>query len=129
MNRAPLTPQHLIRSVRQVTYAAAAFLVAGALSTQAALAGPAAGGGTAITLTAADNLAGIIQAIADLFTNGLGIAIGIIAFAAVGVYVMYSRQTGQAVGAVAKVVVGLVIIIGGASLINDITSGVTGAAF
>ena len=128
MNRAPLTPQHLIRSVRQVTYAATAFLVAGALSAQAALAGPAAGG-TAITLTAAENLAGIIQAIADLFTNGLGIAIGIIAFAAVGVYVMYSRQTGQAVGAVAKVVVGLVIIIGGASLINDITSGVTGAAF
>ena len=42
---------------------------------------------------------------------------------------MYSRQTGQAVGAVAKVVVGLVIIIGGATLITDITAGIEGAAF
>lgn len=128
MNRTSLSPQRLVRPIRQASYALGAFLAASAFSTQAALAGDA-GGTQAIDLQAANNLAGLIAGIAALFTDGLGIAIGIIAFAAVGIYVMYSRQTGQAVGAVAKVVVGLVIIIGGATLITDITAGIEGAAF
>ena len=66
--------------------------------------------------------------IAAVFAGPLGTAIGIIAFAAVGVYIMYARQTGQAVGSIAKVFVGLLIVFGGTAMVGQI-SGVTGAMF
>ena len=84
-------------------------------------------GGT--ELTTGTEMANFLGGIADLFTGPLGIAIGVIAFAAVGVYIMYSRQTGQAVGSVAKVFVGMLILFGGTTMIAQFSETVTGAAF
>ena len=85
--------------------------------------------GTGAALTSADALETFLQSIADLFSGGLGIAIGVIAFAAVGVYIMYARQTGQAVGAIAKVFVGLLILFGGTTMVAEIGAATGGAAF
>ncbi|MEM1117390.1 MAG: TrbC/VirB2 family protein [Bacteroidota bacterium] len=85
--------------------------------------------GTGAALTSASALETFLQSIADLFTGGLGIAIGIIAFAAVGVYIMYARQTGQAVGSIAKVFVGLLILFGGTTMVAEIGAATGGAAF
>ena len=85
--------------------------------------------GTGAALTSASALETFLKSIADLFTGGLGIAIGIIAFAAVGVYIMYARQTGQAVGAIAKVFVGLLILFGGTTMVAEIGAGTGGAIF
>lgn len=79
-------------------------------------------------IQAADNLEGFLGTIANIFTGNIGIAVGVIAFAAAGIYIMYARQTGQAIGAIAKVFVGLLIVFGGATLVRSIgESG--GAAF
>lgn len=103
-------------------------LVAVALLTApAALAGTTgAGGGREIA--AASNLAAFLQTIQNLFTGPIGISIGVIAFAVAGVYIMYARQTGQAIGAIAKVFVGLLILFGGTALVASIGEG-AGAAF
>lgn len=85
--------------------------------------------GTGAALTSASALETFLQSIADLFSGGLGIAIGVIAFAAVGVYIMYARQTGQAVGAIAKVFVGLLILFGGTTMVTEIGTATGGAAF
>lgn len=85
--------------------------------------------GTGAALTSASALETFLQSIADLFSGGLGIAIGVIAFAAVGVYIMYARQTGQAVGSVAKVFVGLLILFGGTTMVSEIGAATGGAAF
>ena len=85
--------------------------------------------GTGAALTSASALETFLQSIADLFSGGLGIAIGVIAFAAVGVYIMYARQTGQAVGSIAKVFVGLLILFGGTTLVTEIGAATGGAAF
>lgn len=80
---------------------------------------PAGGGGA----DAQSRLSSFLLEIQQLFTGTIGTSIGIIAFAVAGVYIMYARQTGQAVGAIAKVFVGLLIIFGGAALV-----GVAGGA-
>ncbi len=85
--------------------------------------------GTGAALTSASALETFLKSIADLFSGGLGIAIGVIAFAAVGVYIMYARQTGQAVGSIAKVFVGLLILFGGTTMVTEIGAATGGAAF
>ena len=96
------------------------------LVSPAAFAGSTTGGST---LTSATALEDFLNAVADLFTGGLGIAIGVIAFAAVGVYIMYARQTGQAVGSIAKVFVGLLILFGGTTMVAEIGAATGGAIF
>ena len=100
-----------------------------ALPALAALLAPSAHAATATNgLQAVNELTTFLQAVADIFGGPLGTAIGVIAFAAVGVYIMYARQTGQAVGSIAKVFVGLLIIFGGATMVTQL-GGVTGAMF
>ncbi len=89
---------------------------------------------SATTLTGTDlqvggQMAGFLGGIANLFTGPLGIAVGVIAFAAVGIYIMYARQTGEAVGSVAKVFVGMLILFGGTTVIAQFAQDVGGAAF
>ena len=110
----------MFRSIRRALPALALSLTAA----PAALAG-----NSDTVLSSASALTEFLQAIADLFAGPLGTAIGIIAFAAVGVYIMYARQTGQAVGSIAKVFVGLLIIFGGTAMVAQISEGVTGAMF
>ena len=97
------------RISRPLTAAAVALLMA-----PAAFAGGTTTAGTTMRSTTA--LQGFLQ------------NIGVIAFAASGIYIMYARQTGQAVGAIAKVFVGLLILFGGTALVTEI-GGATGAAF
>ena len=85
--------------------------------------------GTASGLKSADALTTFLDQVGKLFTGGLGIAIGVIAFACVGVYIMYARQTGQAVGSIAKVFVGLLILFGGTTMIKEIGTATGGAIF
>ena len=80
-------------------------------------------------LEAADGLTAFLEQVSAMFTGPLGIAIGIIAFAAVGVYIMYARQTGQAVGSIAKVFIGLLILFGGTQMVTQIGDQVGGALF
>ena len=87
------------------------------------------GGAGGVDIASAKGLEKFLNGIAALFTGDLGIAIGVIAFAAVGVYIMYARQTGQAVGSVAKVFIGLLILYGGAAMVTEIGGAVTGGAF
>ena len=82
-----------------------------------------------VELDTGGQMASFLGGIANLFTGPLGIAIGVIAFAAVGVYIMYARQTGQAVGSIAKVFVGMLILFGGTTMIAQFADTVTGAAF
>ena len=107
---------------RSLSMAAVALLTA-----PAALAGDAGGGGGR-EIAAATNLAAFLETIRNLFTGPIGTSIGIIAFAVAGVYIMYARQTGQAIGAIAKVFVGLLILFGGTALVASIGEG-SGAAF
>ena len=116
------TPASLLqRASRPLAALAIAFLTA-----PAALAGGTTRAGTAMRSTTA--LQGFLESIANLFTGPVGIAIGVIAFAASGIYIMYARQTGQAVGAIAKVFVGLLILFGGTALVSEIGTA-TGGAF
>ncbi len=85
--------------------------------------------GKGAALKSAGALEVFLESIAALFSGGLGIAIGVIAFAAVGVYIMYARQTGQAVGSIAKVFVGLLILFGGTTMVTEIGAATGGAAF
>lgn len=110
---------------RRISHASALLAVA-LLTAPTALAGGATAAGTAMRSTTA--LQGFLENVAALFTGGIGVAIGVIAFAAAGIYIMYARQTGQAVGAIAKVFVGLLILFGGTALVAEI-GGATGGAF
>lgn len=83
----------------------------------------------AVELDVGGEMASFLGGIANLFTGPLGVAVGVIAFAAVGVYIMYARQTGQAVGSIAKVFVGMLILFGGTTMIAQFAETVTGAAF
>ena len=100
-----------------------------ALPAFAALLAPSAHAATATNgLQAVNSLTTFLQEVSAIFAGPLGTAIGIIAFAAVGVYIMYARQTGQAVGSIAKVFVGLLIVFGGTAMVGQI-AGTTGAMF
>ena len=114
-----LLPTRLVRALSAVAVVL--------LTTPVALASTAAagGGGGLAADSAEGRLAGFLQSIQELFTGPIGTSIGIIAFAAAGIYVMYARQTGQAVGAIAKVFVGLLILFGGTALVGV----ASGAAF
>lgn len=118
MHQTPSLPTWLTRPL---------FLVAVFLMTVPVAFAAQAEGGTK-EIAAAKNLEGFLGTIANLFTGTIGTAIGIIAFAVAGIYIMYARQTGQAIGAIAKVFVGLLILFGGAALVKVIGEG-GGAAF
>lgn len=94
----------------------------------ALLMAPAASAAGASNLQAVSALSTFMTEISNVFAGPLGTAIGIIAFAAVGVYIMYARQTGQAVGSIAKVFVGLLIVFGGTAMVGQL-QGTVGAAF
>lgn len=117
MLRTDTLPAWLIRAAA----AAAVFL----LTAPAALAGSAGGR----EIEAATDLDEFLATVAGFLTGTVGTSIGIIAFAAAGIYIMYARQTGQAVGAIAKVFVGLLILFGGAALITAIGPSAGAAAF
>lgn len=118
MLRTDALPAWLVRAPA----AAAVFL----LTAPAALAGGTGGGRE---IEAATDLDEFLSTIAGFLTGTVGTSIGIIAFAVAGIYIMYARQTGQAVGAIAKVFVGLLILFGGAALITAIGPASAGAAF
>lgn len=94
----------------------------------ALLMAPAAHATQASSLQAVSQLETFMTEISKVFAGPLGTAIGIIAFAAVGVYIMYARQTGQAVGSIAKVFIGLLIVFGGTAMVTNI-QGTVGAMF
>lgn len=93
------------------------------LTAPSAFAGTSSGASAAATNTAEGRLSSFLLHIQNLFTGPVGTSIGIIAFAAAGVYIMYARQTGQAVGAIAKVFVGLLILFGGTALVGVAAGG------
>ena len=117
-----LSPAHYVRKAwHGVSLVLLAFAV-NVVCAPAALAGG--GGGGAIT-DAIRPAADILQEVSDALTGDLGIIIGTLAFVFVGVYIMYARSTGQALGSVAKVIIGLVILFGGATMVAGIQT--TGA--
>lgn len=113
--------RHLPAPLARALSAAAVFL----LTAPVALAGTDTDGGDFDTSSAEGRLGTFLVSIQELFTGAIGTSIGIIAFAVAGIYIMYARQTGQAVGAIAKVFVGLLILFGGAALVGV----ASGAAF